>query len=683
MRKLITVLIGIGMSCQVKALDTDNGNVLRFNPTVITAEPGANAADHFTAVQSPGALTVVGTSVDHDLVNDDHSTTSGHHQNRLTTTYANTIANAQSAVVTVAALTSRDTDEFLVSQDERFDAITDTTVDVLETQKHQTATAQQASSSANRSTSSNSQPCIAFGKSLSNARDAYQSDCTRRRVDCDPVAGGWLCSSRRMINGDAAALWAQHKDPLTDRELDNPPADCTAVADNLAQARRAYQNRCSAPRLDCDPLSDGRWLCASRRMANGTADALVNTITTQQTDTNAQENTELEVISLQIDTPNDNTDVVVESQRPADPTTVTNNTLSSSPSTWSDSYAVGDQCFCDSSFDHGLNAMSVETPQGMKSVRQICADIRANFGNGGLDRTYYNTSQCGHPPANNAPDEANCPGIIGGSAADCLRRGATWNLDRLYPQPEIVESSGTWWQPQASEQLSWQLQLQGNINTAIDADVYFIDADVPQATINALKSQGKRVMCYISAGSIEDWRSDASQFPSLVIGNDYHGWLGEKWLNVRDIDALAPIMRARLDQCQRKGFDGIDADNVNGHINNTGFSLTRQDVIRFIRWLADESHARGMAFSLKNTSDVAMEVVGSIDMMQMESCHHWRFCDDATDVVSLHNKPVFMVEYREINQSFNAACDRAAELGYAAIYRNLQLTGDGIYEACD
>ncbi|OED44356.1 hypothetical protein AB833_01735 [Chromatiales bacterium (ex Bugula neritina AB1)] len=231
--------------------------------------------------------------------------------------------------------------------------------------------------------------------------------------------------------------------------------------------------------------------------------------------------------------------------------------------------------------------------------------------------------------------------------------------------------------------MSWQLQLQGEINTSIEADVYFIDADAPQATINALKRQGKRVMCYISAGSIEDWRSDADRFPQSVIGNDYHGWPGEKWLNVRDIDALAPVMRARLDQCKRKGFDGVDADNVNGHVNNTGFSLTRQDVIRFIRWLADESHARGMAFSLKNASDVVMDVIGNIDMIQMESCHHWRFCDDAAEVVSAYKKPVFMVEYEGITRDFNDACNTASTLGYSAIYRNLQLTGDGIYRTCD
>ena len=528
--------------------------------------------------------------------------------------------------------------------------------------------------------------CYTFGDNLAGARGAYSRECTLTRVDCDPVVAGWVCASHRMVGDEAGSLWAQLNGPSQHIQTNDQLNDCLAVGDNLALARRAYRDQCSSPRQDCDPLSNGRWLCASRRIATGTADALI-AVRDQDVEEATIDNSD--TADAQPFIQEDSPDTGDDSEDDATDNTPTINvqndsdTAPSRPTYWSDSYAVDGQCYCDSAFDHGLNDLAVETPDGMKSVRQVCADISATFGSGGLNRTYYNTIQCGHPPANNAPDESRCPGVLGGSAADCQRRGATWNLELVYPQAPVTVSAGSWWQPKASDQLSWQLQLQGDINTDIEADVYFIDAEVPQATINALKSQGKRVMCYISAGSIEDWRSDANLFPRSVIGNDYNGWPGEKWLNIRDIDALAPVMRARLDLCQRKGFDGIDADNVNGHVNNTGFSLTREDVIRFIRWLADESHARGMAFSLKNASDVLATVAGQIDMIQMESCQHWGFCDDAVELVSSYNKPVFMVEYSEINRNFDVACNTAQQLGYAAIYRNLQLTGDGIYRSCD
>lgn len=34
-----------------------------------------------------------------------------------------------------------------------------------------------------------------------------------------------------------------------------------------------------------------------------------------------------------------------------------------------------------------------------------------------------------------------------------------------------------------------------------------------------------------------------------------------------------PIMRARFDMCQRKGFDAIEPDNMDSHTNQTGFPI--------------------------------------------------------------------------------------------------------------
>jgi hypothetical protein len=60
-----------------------------------------------------------------------------------------------------------------------------------------------------------------------------------------------------------------------------------------------------------------------------------------------------------------------------------------------------------------------------------------------------------------------------------------------------------------------------------------------------------------------------------VIGNDYEGWPGEKWLDIRQIDQLAPIMRARLDACRAKGFDGIEPDNIDEYTNDTGMTTAQ------------------------------------------------------------------------------------------------------------
>lgn len=58
--------------------------------------------------------------------------------------------------------------------------------------------------------------------------------------------------------------------------------------------------------------------------------------------------------------------------------------------------------------------------------------------------------------------------------------------------------------------------------------------DYAQDTIDLLHSQGKWVVCYISIGTVEDWRDDAEDFPDSVIGSPMDDWDGERWLNINE-----------------------------------------------------------------------------------------------------------------------------------------------------
>jgi hypothetical protein len=132
------------------------------------------------------------------------------------------------------------------------------------------------------------------------------------------------------------------------------------------------------------------------------------------------------------------------------------------------------------------------------------------------------------------------------------------------------------------------------------ADVVDIDAfDATPELVANLKAQGKKVVAYLSVGSVEDFREDASQFPAQVIGNVYEGFEDENWIDIREIDLIAPILRARFDMIQAKGFDAIEPDNINGYQNNTGFSLSQDDAIIFSNWLITEAHSRGLSIGQK------------------------------------------------------------------------------------
>lgn len=86
-------------------------------------------------------------------------------------------------------------------------------------------------------------------------------------------------------------------------------------------------------------------------------------------------------------------------------------------------------------------------------------------------------------------------------------------------------SPATWWKPAAGA--TWQLQFTGALDTSVAADVYDIDgADATKAQITRLHAAGRKVLCYVDAGSWENWRADAARFPAAARGKALDGWAG-------------------------------------------------------------------------------------------------------------------------------------------------------------
>lgn len=236
------------------------------------------------------------------------------------------------------------------------------------------------------------------------------------------------------------------------------------------------------------------------------------------------------------------------------------------------------------------------------------------------------------------------------------------------------------WKPKVGNSI--QIQYSGAIDLTKNVDVYNLDMfETTRAQVAALHMKNKKVMCYVNAGAWEDWRPDANRFPTSVLGNDYSGWPGEKWLDIRRIDLLAPILRARLNLCRTKGFDGVDPDNMNGFENSTGFPLTAQDQIRFNKWLATEAHRRGLAIGLKNDSDQAPDLLSSFDWLLTEDCFAQGYCADATiQSFITAGKPVFAVEYTDNGINFTQFCAQVSPLRQMGIYKHRNL--DAYLQVC-
>jgi Glycoside-hydrolase family GH114 len=170
--------------------------------------------------------------------------------------------------------------------------------------------------------------------------------------------------------------------------------------------------------------------------------------------------------------------------------------------------------------------------------------------------------------------------------------------DRPSPKPLAAPDMGgmemgevtrnTLWQPQVAEPFQIILSGEPDVNVKLMPDhVNIFDIDLfntPAKTIKELRRQNKKVICYFSAGSSEDWRPDYKQFTTAEMGNriakDDKGssyWEGERWLNIKNpnpnsanLPNIWKIMRSRIKLAAEKGCNAIDPDN-------TGRSLVNQN----------------------------------------------------------------------------------------------------------
>lgn len=237
----------------------------------------------------------------------------------------------------------------------------------------------------------------------------------------------------------------------------------------------------------------------------------------------------------------------------------------------------------------------------------------------------------------------------------------------LGPGPRV----GDIWKPAPGT--SWQWQLSGMLNTSYDVDMYDIDlVNTSADAIAALQADGRIVVCYFSAGSWEEGRPDAEDFPDAILGKVMDGWPDERWLDIGALDKLGPIIEARLDLAVEKGCDGVEPDNVDGYDNDSGFPLTAAEQLAFNRWLADQAHLRGLSIGLKNDLQQIPNLLPWFDWAISEQCFEMEECEELGPFVDA-GKAVFGVEYNLSPEEF---CEEANAMDLDWLIMDLDLGGE-------
>ncbi|MEU8321545.1 endo alpha-1,4 polygalactosaminidase [Nonomuraea sp. NPDC048881] len=281
--------------------------------------------------------------------------------------------------------------------------------------------------------------------------------------------------------------------------------------------------------------------------------------------------------------------------------------------------------------------------------------------------------------------------------------------------------AGPWRPPLQSR---WQYQLQGNAKYAatggvnvdicvvpqsggacvrpavFDVDLY-ADGDVVgnnttlnTAAVKAVHARGAKAVCYVDAGSIEEYRPDYQQFVAWhkshgnsLLGKPFSAeFPNERWANINNDqgqrDFLLKMMEARVDKCVQAGFDGVEFDVVNAHEEGksvTGWTVSPATQLVYNKALADLAHRKGLSAALKNDLSQAAELVSSFDYAVNEECFQYDECGELSVFVKA-GKPVFQVEYKTAPSSF---CPKAAKLGINAIKKAVDYSlKDTPYKPC-
>ena len=259
--------------------------------------------------------------------------------------------------------------------------------------------------------------------------------------------------------------------------------------------------------------------------------------------------------------------------------------------------------------------------------------------------------------------------------AACKKDSTVTDTTNIVDGSPLTNDKTTWWQPAAGVSFDWELDDISPANTysgsVVDVDAFTTTAE----TVAALHAKGKIVIAYLSVGTLENDRPDASLLPKEVIGKTYPQWPNEKWLDIRKIDKLKPWLNSRFNMIIKKGFDGVEPDNVDAYQNETGFAIAIADTKKYIDYLITLAHHNGLSIGQKNVGELTTEYAAKFDWALTEDAFQQGWQNDVAAYVKL-NKPVFAVEYTDLTsqETFeNTVCPNAGKLGYTAILKKRNL----------
>ena len=225
-----------------------------------------------------------------------------------------------------------------------------------------------------------------------------------------------------------------------------------------------------------------------------------------------------------------------------------------------------------------------------------------------------------------------------------------WTVHPLAAAVACTKPGGCWLPPHldsTGHPLRWDWQI-GRVaplerKGAHAVDMYDVDGFLTTSDeITAMHTEWQaatlphpKVSCYLDL-AWEAYRPDGSTeprgvFPATTLGNVYYGYPQERWVDVRQLDALKPMIDHRIAMCAAKGFDSVELDDIDSYDppTETGFQLTAGDWQNFLAYTDNEVHRYGMTAMWKNSPLLAWWGRRYTDGAVVEECYVYTQCFSA------------------------------------------------------
>lgn len=275
-----------------------------------------------------------------------------------------------------------------------------------------------------------------------------------------------------------------------------------------------------------------------------------------------------------------------------------------------------------------------------------------------------------------------------------------WQLpgdtDTLTARRAAAQAAPHWRPPPGA---SWQWLPSEPVDVTPPVDVYDLPlADTTPATITEIHAQGAHAVCRFPIGIISTRDPHRAGLDPTLLGNPVVGHPDERYLDLRRLDLLRPLLAARVDDCWATGFDGVDATGLDTFFtpgpDGVGFPVGLADQVAIAHLVADLAHARGLAVGLHVGATAAASDAFVSDVEQVTD---FAVVDRCVGGVGgrppgcgpfasypRHGKAVLHVEYLEDYPGATAATARTAldqfcpavrPLGFSSILKNGNTNG--------